>query len=86
MLTKLASYYNTNTAFHSFVQGALAATIAFFASWTGGVPTSKQGWWMMGAGVGKALFSWWTRWAQSRQNVSPVSASVTPAPPTQVKG
>ena len=87
-MTKLANFYNSNTVFHSFVQGALAAIVAALASWPGGMPTSKMGWWALGAFIGKALFSWFTRWAQTRENVVPVqiTANAKPAPPNQAAG
>jgi hypothetical protein len=75
-LKKLFNFYNTNTAFHSFVQGLLAAMIGALTSWGGGVPLDKAGWYTLAAFVGKALFSWFTRWAQTQKGVIPVSTPV----------
>jgi len=74
MLKQIASYYNTNATFHSFVQGMAAAIVAALASWPGGMPTTKMGLWALGAFVGKALFAWFTRWAQTRDDVAKVTA------------
>lgn len=75
-MNKLANYYNTNTKFHSFVQGLIGALIGASASWGSGAPTGKAGWIALASFVGKALFSWYTRWAQTQDTVVPVS---TPA-------
>jgi hypothetical protein len=67
--------YNTSTAFHSFIQGLVAALIAALTSWGGGVPTNKAGLYALLAFIGKALFSWFTRWAQTQQATKAVTTT-----------
>ena len=75
MWPKIVNLYNTNALFHSFVQGAISAMIVAFSTYSGGVPTSKAGWYAAGAFFVKGFISFATRWAQ--QNVATKSIPMT---------
>lgn len=60
---RVMNYYNTNAKFHSFVVAVEYAAVGFLSTWPGGVPTSKQGWVALGAGVAGAIISAVKRWA-----------------------
>jgi hypothetical protein len=67
-LVKLVNLYNTNTKFHSFVQGLVGAIIGAGSEWLksgGGLPTTTTALYGLGAFVLKYVWSWWTRWAQN---------------------
>ena len=75
--TKLVNFYNTNTLFHSAVNG-LEMTIgtAFGAMIVSGnfPPTSKADWSAIGSGLLYALWSWWKRWSQ--ENLATVGVEI----------
>jgi hypothetical protein len=73
MIKKIVNFYNTSTVFHSFVSGVEGAIVGALSSWSGGVPVGKAGWIALAAFIGKALWSWWKRWAQN--NVATVSVA-----------
>lgn len=66
-LVRLVTFYNTNSKFHSFVQGLVGALIGGVSEWLSqgaGLPTSKTALYALAAFVFKCIYSWWTRWAQ----------------------
>jgi hypothetical protein len=75
MLKWIFNYYNQSTPFHSFVQGMLGALIAALTSWQGGVPLNMGAFYALLAFLGKALFAWFTRWAQTQQATKAVSTT-----------
>ena len=78
-IVKFINLYNTNTKFHSFVQGLVGAVIGAGSEWIksgAGVPTSKTALYALGAFVFKYLYSWATRWAQNNLATQGVATKV----------
>lgn len=74
---RLVNFYNTNTLFHSAINGLEMTLGATFANLIVGghfPPTSKADWSAISSGVLYALWSWWKRWSQ--ENLATVGVSV----------
>lgn len=65
MLQKIINYYNTNAYFHSFVGALEGALLVFFATYNGGIPSTRAAWLILIGAVVKALFNAAKRWTQT---------------------
>jgi len=63
MLKKVMNLYNTNAKFHSFVVALEYGAVGFLSTWNGGIPSGKQGWIALAAGLAGAVISAGKRWA-----------------------
>jgi len=65
---KLVDLYAANGKFHSFVVALEFAFIGFFSTYSGGLPTTKDAWLALGAGIGGAVWGAVKGWL--RNNVA----------------
>lgn len=68
LIQKIVNLYAANGKFHSFVIAMEFAIVGFLTTYSGGLPTSKDGWMALAAGIGGALWGAVKGWL--RNNVA----------------
>ena len=65
LINWVVSLYVQNKKFHALVVALEFAIIAFLSTYSGGIPTSKQGWISLGAGLLGAAWGALKGWARN---------------------
>lgn len=69
----VVSLYVQNKKFHSFVIALEFALVGFLSTYSGGVPTSKQGWISLGAGLVGAAWGAVKGWLRNNVVQTPIA-------------